>query len=101
MFISKNEFIIFNIIINTVMNDIIKEIKDLQFGVLSAEDILDLSVCEVNNSKLSSQQGTVYDERMGSINMKKLYYMWFRRKEMSWPFWSYYFKRVYYTSTIL
>ena len=52
------------------MNDIIKEIKDLQFGVLSAEDILDLSVCEVNNSKLSSQQGTVYDERMGSINMK-------------------------------
>jgi DNA-directed RNA polymerase beta' subunit len=52
------------------MNDIIKEIKDLQFGVLSSEDILKLSVCEVNNSKLTSQPGTVYDERMGSINMR-------------------------------
>ena len=52
------------------MNDIIKEIKDLQFGVLSSEDILKLSVCEVNNSKLTSQPGTVYDDRMGSINMR-------------------------------
>lgn len=52
------------------MNDIIKEIKGLQFGILSSEDILKLSVCEVNNSKLTTAPGTVYDERMGSINTK-------------------------------
>ena len=52
------------------MNEIIKEIQGLQFGILSKEDILKLSVCEVNNSKLTSIPNTVYDERMGSMSMK-------------------------------
>lgn len=43
---------------------IVKEIKQIKFGVLSAEDILKMSVCEVNNSKLSGPN-SVYDERMG------------------------------------
>ena len=47
-----------------------KEIQGLQFGILSREEILRNSVCEVNNSKLIVSPGTVYDERMGTIVMK-------------------------------
>lgn len=47
-----------------------KEIKGIQFGVLSREEILKNSVCEVNSSKLTSCHGSVYDERMGSLIMK-------------------------------
>lgn len=42
------------------------EIKNIRFGVFSEKDILEMSVCELNNSKLVGPN-TVYDPRMGSI----------------------------------
>ena len=41
-----------------------KEIESIQFGVLSDQDILKMSVCEINNTKLQGE-GSVYDKRMG------------------------------------
>lgn len=43
-----------------------KEIKSIQFGIMSAEDILKYSVVEIVSSKLSGP-GTVYDEKLGSM----------------------------------
>lgn len=43
-----------------------KEIKSIQFGIMSAEDILKYSVVEITSSKLSGP-GTVYDDRLGSM----------------------------------
>ena len=45
------------------MNDI-KEIDRMIFGIFSPKEIIDMSVCKVDNNKLSGH-GTVYDERMG------------------------------------
>ena len=45
-----------------------KEIEKIIFGILSSEEILKMSVCEVNKTKLTPSgtgSGTVYDERMG------------------------------------
>lgn len=45
----------------------VKEIGNISFGILSREDILGMSVCKVNTTKLTGQEsGSVYDERMGS-----------------------------------
>jgi len=41
-------------------------IKSLQFGILSAEEILKMSVCELVNPKLSGP-GSVYDPLLGTI----------------------------------
>lgn len=46
------------------MTSEIKEIEYVNFGVYSAEEILKVSVCKIDNTKLSGQ-GSVYDERMG------------------------------------
>jgi DNA-directed RNA polymerase II subunit RPB1 len=44
----------------------IKEIKSIQFGIASPEDIIRHSVCHIDSSKLNGP-GSVYDERMGSM----------------------------------
>ena len=43
----------------------IKEIGEIIFGVLSAKEIIDMSVCKIDTTKLTGP-GSVYDERMGS-----------------------------------
>jgi DNA-directed RNA polymerase beta' subunit len=44
--------------------DIFREVDSINFGVLSAEEIIKMSVCELNSSTLSGN-GSVYDPRMG------------------------------------
>ena len=46
-------------------------IKNIQFGILSDEDINRLSVCEVNNTRLCGM-GSIYDARMGVLDHKLL-----------------------------
>lgn len=48
-----------------------REIKEVQFGVLSPDEIHKLSVCEVTSSKLSGPN-TVYDDRMGPMDSKQI-----------------------------
>lgn len=49
----------------------LKEIDFIQFGILTPEEIVKQSVCEINTSKLNNNN-SVYDERMGSMdNVKK------------------------------
>lgn len=47
--------------------DHVEEIEYVNFGIFSAEEILKLSVAEINNPKLSGS-GSVYDERMGACS---------------------------------
>ena len=48
------------------MDKNLKEVKDITFGVCSAEYILKNSVCQVDNTRLSGpESGTVYDPAMG------------------------------------
>ncbi len=42
------------------------EIKSIQFGIMSSEDILAYSVAEITSSKLTGV-GSVYDERLGTM----------------------------------
>lgn len=44
-----------------------ESINEIQFGILSKEDILNMSVCEVNNNRIVDigTPNTVYDSRMG------------------------------------
>jgi DNA-directed RNA polymerase beta' subunit len=42
----------------------IKEIQEIIFGILSPSEIVDMSVCKVDTTKLTGP-GSVYDERMG------------------------------------
>ena len=42
------------------------EIKNVQFGIFSAEEIIKYSVALINESKLSGE-GSIYDARMGVI----------------------------------
>lgn len=58
------------------MNQDIREISSITFGVLSTEQILNMSVCKIDNPKLGSLDkagnvGTVYDGRMGTIENGK------------------------------
>jgi DNA-directed RNA polymerase beta' subunit len=43
-----------------------KDISSVQFGILSPEEIIDRSVCKVDNSKFNGPN-SVYDPRMGSM----------------------------------
>ena len=45
----------------------IHEIKSITFGVFSAKELIKMSVAEITSTKLSGGIGTVYDERMGTI----------------------------------
>jgi DNA-directed RNA polymerase II subunit RPB1 len=50
----------------TLRNPPYRKIKNIQFGILGQQEIMDISVCKVDKSKISSPlEGTVYDERMG------------------------------------
>lgn len=44
--------------------DDIKEIKNIIFGILSPEEIMNMSVCKIDTTKLTGP-GSVYDDRMG------------------------------------
>lgn len=48
-----------------------EDMKHVQFGVLSSEEILKMSVCEVNSSKLQGPN-TVYDPRMGVLEFDEI-----------------------------
>lgn len=52
------------------MNDL-ADLEHVQFGILTPQQILKQSVCEVNVSKLGSNH-SVYDERMGTMDNSKL-----------------------------
>jgi DNA-directed RNA polymerase beta' subunit len=47
------------------------EIKSINFGVLSKKDILEMSVCELYNSKLTGAN-SLYDQRMGSMKNNQI-----------------------------
>ena len=51
------------------MNDnrFIKEVQSIDFGIYSSEEIRNMSVAHICNTKLSGNIGTVYDDRMGTI----------------------------------
>ena len=46
-------------------------IDKIVFGTLSAQEILNMGVCEINSNKLNGL-GSVYDERMGVIENGKI-----------------------------
>ena len=46
-----------------------KDIKSIAFGILSPEEIRQISVCEITSSKMKGP-GTVYDESMGALTGK-------------------------------
>ena len=52
------------------MNEIINEISSITFGIYSTKEIIDMSVCKLDNSKKSGY-GSVYDERMGTTESYK------------------------------
>ena len=59
------------------MNEDVKEIERITFGVYSAEEIKKIAVCKVDSSKICSSDkvgsmGTVYDPRMGTLDNDKL-----------------------------
>ena len=49
-----------------------REIEQITFGILSAEEIIKLAVCEINSPKLCNTDktayNTVYDPRLGTID---------------------------------
>ena len=47
-----------------------QEIDHIQFGVLSSDDILKISVCELNSTKLVGPN-SVYDQRMGILELNE------------------------------
>jgi len=54
-----------------------KEIEEITFGIYSAEELIKMSVCEINNPKLCNSDkgntyGTVYDPRLGTIENGRL-----------------------------
>ena len=46
------------------------EIDHIQFGILSSDEIIKLSVCELNSSKLVGSN-SVYDPRMGTLELEE------------------------------
>jgi len=48
--------------------DICADLNKIEFGIYSTEEILKLSVCEVNSVKLSGEN-SVYDKRMGVLEL--------------------------------
>ena len=54
------------------MDKDIEEIDNITFGIYSAEEIIKMAVCKVDNTKLNGETGSVYDIRMGTIENNKL-----------------------------
>ena len=50
--------------------DNIQEISSIAFGVFSSQDVIDMAACKVENTKKTGY-GSVYDERMGTIDSTK------------------------------
>jgi DNA-directed RNA polymerase beta' subunit len=50
------------------MNKISKELDNIQFGIYSSDEIIKMSVCEVNTVKLSGHN-SIYDKRMGVLEI--------------------------------
>lgn len=50
--------------------EIFRDLSHIQFGLLSAEEIISQSVCEVSHLKLTGPN-SVYDERMGTLEVGK------------------------------
>ena len=50
------------------MDPNICEIESITFGLYSGKEILNMSVCLVDNPKTSESNGTVYDPRMGTTD---------------------------------
>jgi DNA-directed RNA polymerase subunit A' len=53
------------------MDQDIREIESITFGVYSPEEIMKMAVCEVNNTKINGEPNSVYDPRMGVIENGK------------------------------
>ena len=49
----------------------LEDINNIQFGVLSSDEIEQISVCEIKNSKMNGYE-SVYDTRMGVLNNNEL-----------------------------
>lgn len=45
----------------------LSQVTSIQFGILSDKDIMDMSVCAINKSTLTVEEGSVYDPRLGSV----------------------------------
>jgi DNA-directed RNA polymerase beta' subunit len=56
---------------NLIKSFPVRDIEHIQFGIASAEDIIKQSVCKIESSKLNGS-GSVYDERMGSMDQDEL-----------------------------
>ena len=54
------------------MDQDIREIESITFGVYSNDEIRNISVAQINNTKLTNVPGSVYDERLGVIENGKL-----------------------------
>ena len=52
------------------MDDLKEDIENIQFGVLSSDEIDKISVCTVTNSKMNGHE-SVYDTRMGVLNNRE------------------------------
>jgi DNA-directed RNA polymerase beta' subunit len=56
------------------MEQDVRDLDEVIFGILSEKDIRDISVCQIDNPKLGDKNGgygTVYDPRMGPIENNK------------------------------
>lgn len=49
------------------INSYIKEVESIDFGLYSEDEIKNFSVAEITSTKLSGGIGSVYDERMGTL----------------------------------
>lgn len=50
----------------------ITNVNKIQFGILSSEDIKNMSVCEINKPTLAVEEGSVYDPRLGCVDNDSL-----------------------------
>lgn len=51
---------------------VINEIKSIQFGFQSDQDVLDRAVCEINKPSLVVEEGSVYDPRLGCTDNESM-----------------------------
>jgi len=47
-------------------------VNNIQFGILSSDDIEKMSVCEINKPTLAVEEGSVYDPRLGCVDNESL-----------------------------
>lgn len=50
----------------------ITNVNNIQFGILSNDDIEKMSVCEINKPTLAVEEGSVYDPRLGCVDNESL-----------------------------